>query len=480
MKLRLNARQLCLTTAIASTLAMGSSAYAQSSASGEPVTIPITPGDFNRMRALIEEQTRRLDDQERRLGEQEKVIERLRHELDARRPDSASADGNGTQTQERIPSGPPTQDPTARGDEQLESVRAAGLPAKSAPLPSAAPPRETVAQNSPPSPAPAGEALPNRPVGEAPQSAEIAPDLNALPEGARVLTLAGRFVAESSVEYDRTSSNRLVFRGVEIVPGLQLGLIDANQVARDTVIGTADFRYGLADRLEIEARIPFVYRHDRLTVLSQQITPTVPAATQTTTLEGSHIGDIEFAGRYQLNRGNNGNAIFVGGLRVKSTTGIGPYDVRFDSDGIAHSLGTGSGFWAVEPSITMLYPSDPVVIYVTLGYLHNFGRNIDRTIGTTHVGEVDPGDAIDLSAGFGFALNPQFSISLGFTNTFIFATRSELGATVQHSDSLEAGAMTMGWSYAFGPNFTFSTNFEFGVTSDAPDMRVILRLPYRF
>jgi len=334
-------------------------------------------------------------------------------------------------------------------------------------------------QNPTQNPPPAGT-LPTTPVGEAPESAEMMEIVNALPEGARVLTPTGGFVIENSIEYARTSSNRLVFRGVEIVPGIQLGLIDANDVARDTVIGAFDLRYGIFDRVEIEARVPFVYRHDRLTVLSQQVSPTVPAATQTTILEGRDLGDVEFGLRYQLNRGVQGGPIYVGGIRVKTRTGLGPFDVDFDSTGVATELGTGSGFWAVEPTVTMLFPSDPVVIYFNVGYLHNFKRDINKNIGTTPVGEVSPGDAIPFSMGFGFALNPQFSFSLGFSNTYIFETRTELGTIVTRSDALEAASLTMGMSYIFSPTLTLSSNFEFGVTSDAPDMRVVFRVPFRF
>jgi hypothetical protein len=326
----------------------------------------------------------------------------------------------------------------------------------------------------------APSALPTAPVGEAPEMMEPTAEVAALPEGARVLTPTRRLVVETSYEYALTSSNRLVFRGVEIVPGILLGLIDANDVVRDTVVAALNVRYGIMDRMEIEARIPAVYRHDRFTVLSQQVTPTIPAFTQELDLQGRDLGDIEFGIRYQLNRARAGGAIFVGGIRAKTRTGIGPYDVEFDSNGVSTELGTGSGFWAVEPNITMLYPSDPVVIFMNVGYIHSFGLNIDKDIGTTHIGQVDPGGAIHTSLGFGFALNPEFSFSLGFTNTFIFGTRSEIGAIVTRSNSLEAAALTMGLSYVVSPNFTVGGNFEFGVTEDAPDMRVLLRLPFRF
>jgi hypothetical protein len=452
--------------------------------------------DLKRLRSLIEQQSRRLDDQDRRLEEQEKTIKSLREEIDAHGVSHVTA---GDQL-DKPPLQTQSQPKAQVGYPALGAIRAAGLPpnvplavsplaapsgtvqnvpSRSAQNGSAAP--VLVSQgNATPNAAEPNAALPSRPVGEAPAMPAPMSDVSALPEGARVLTPARALTVEGSVEYDRTSSHRLVFRGVEIVPGIQLGLVDANDVARDSVIGTVDLRYGIFDRAEIEVRVPYWHRNDRLTVLSQQVSATTPAVTQTTNLQGDHLGDIEFNTRYQLNRALQGGAIYVAGLRVKSATGIGPYDVDFDSNGIATELGTGSGFWAMGPSLTMLLPSDPVVIYANAGYLHNFSRNINKDIGTTHVGEARPGDSIDTSLGFGFALNPQFSVSLGVSNTYIFWSRVELGATNQRVNSLEAGSLTLGMSYTILPTLALSANFEFGVTSDAPDLRAIFRVPYRF
>jgi hypothetical protein len=35
-------------------------------------------------------------------------------------------------------------------------------------------------------------------------------------------------------------------------------------------------------------------------------------------------------------------------------------------------LPTGTGFWAFEPSVTVIYPTDPAVLYTTLNYLTIF------------------------------------------------------------------------------------------------------------
>lgn len=382
---------------------------------------------------------------------------------------------------------------------QLNAMRAArGVPtelAAAAPAPSPAiepsppsqssltppPPVETrQAAAAPEQPLPGAAPLPGRPVGEAPEE-KIRPSiLAAIPAGMGVLTPRQRFVFEPSVEYDRTGANRLVFQGVEIIPGLQLGLVNATTADRDVVVATGDFRYGLTDRIELEARVPFLYRNDRLTTLAQQVTQGVPPVNQTSDLNGADLGDIELAARYQINAAREGQPTFIANLRLKTTTGRGPYDVGFDTSGIATDLATGSGFWGLEPSITVLVPTDPIVIFANVGYLKNFSRDINKTIGTTLVGNVDPGDSVDAAFGFGFALNPRFSFSLGYANSYIFGTSQQLGSTVQRSNDLEVGALTFGWSYRLRSNLLVSTNFQFGVTPDAPNLRFTLRLPISF
>lgn len=324
---------------------------------------------------------------------------------------------------------------------------------------------------------PATDGLPGQPVGEAPPPERRIEEVAAIPEGMGVLTPPGQLIFDPSIEFTRSSANRLVFRGIEIVPGINFGVIEANDADRDSVTGSVALRYGLSNRLEVEARVPYVYRHDRVTVVA---TASQTPSENTMTLEGQDIGDIEFAARYQLNAGRNGWPIFVANGRVKPPTGTGPYDVPFDEAGIAQELATGSGFWSAEAGITMLYPTDPAVIFAGLTYLHSFPENIDKLIGEVPVGRVEPGDSIGASLGFGLALNPRFSFSLGYSHNYIFPTESEFGDTIRKTNSLQVGSLQMGWSFRLTERVTLNNNFDFGVTSDAPDMRVVFRVPYRF
>jgi hypothetical protein len=320
--------------------------------------------------------------------------------------------------------------------------------------------------------------LPNHPVGEAPpEEPVIAADISALPTGQGVLTPKGTTVLEPSFDYTRTSKNRLVFRGFELIPGLQVGLIEASDADRDTMVGTLSLRHGITNRLEIEARMPVLARHDRIQVVQQRDEGIV----RQITLNDYYLGDAEVALRYQLNDASGPDRpIYVANLRVKSNTGRGPFDIGYDEFGVATGLATGSGFWGVQPGISFLIPSDPVVLYGGTSYLYHIPANINKTIGGALVGRVDPGDAISGNMGFGFALNSRFSFSLGYSHSYIFPTKTEIGGTNQKSTPLQVGSFGVGASFRTSDRTSVNLSFEFGMTSDAPDVSMALRLPLRF
>lgn len=319
--------------------------------------------------------------------------------------------------------------------------------------------------------------IPDQPVGEAPpESRNIERQVEAVPEGQGVLTPRGRLVLDPSIEYTNTSTNRLVFRGIELIPGIQIGAIEASDADRDTIIATVAGRYGLTNRLEIEGRVPLLVRKDRIQVVQQR----EEQITREIDLEETGVGDAELSLRYQLNRPKPQSPIWVAGLRIKSDTGSSPFEVPFDEFGVATGLATGSGFWGVQPSLSFLLPSDPVVIYGGAGYLWNIDRDIDRLVGDTFVGNVNPGDAVNASVGFGFALNPRFSFSLGYRHNYIFSTRTELGDTLQESDDVQVGSFNFGMSYRLSERQSLNLGFQLGATEDAPDVSIVARIPVRF
>jgi hypothetical protein len=418
--------------------------------------------------ARIAEQEQRLNAQERllqqqqqQITEQRSLIERQRREIEAM---------------------------VSVSDADLGEIRGAGVPSSALnfngldadePLSlNRRTPARTLLQadaggGGAPTPTPA--AAPDGPVGEAPPE-QPQQTVEALPEGQNALLGAGRLVIEPAIEYSRSSNNRLVFRGAVIAEGIQIGLLEANDTARDTVVASLAARYALTDRLEVEARVPYIYRNDRITTLAQNSTQT----TRTFELNGGEVGDIEVSARYQLNRGLHGAPLWVASARVKSDTGKGPFDVARDEDGAATELATGSGFWGVQGGVSVLYPSDPVVLFANVSYLYNVARDVDRTFGSVTVGHVDPGDSISGGFGFGFALNPRFSYSLGYTHSYVMETETELNGTLQTSNALQVGTLQFGMSFRATERTTLSTSVDVGVTRDAPDVRVSFRSPFRW
>lgn len=438
--------------------------------SGEAHAQSSNPNELTRVLELIDQQEQRLNAQERTLRDQQREITEQRALIERQRREIQAMSG-------------------AVSDAELGEVRGAGLGAhglnyvelaadepirltRRAPLSTLT---QTEGGGAPAASGPAATP-PTRPVGEAPPEETQVATVDSLPEGQNALLGAGRLVIEPSIEYSRSSSNRLVFRGAVIAEGIQIGLIDANDTARDTIASSIAIRYALTDRLEIEARVPFIYRSDRVTTLSQGTTST----TQTFELEGSNMGDAEVSARYQLNRGRNGAPIFVAGARVKSDTGLGPFDLARDAQGVSTELATGSGFWAVQGSLSVMYPTDPAVLFANLSYMYNMPRDIDRTLGTVTVGNVDPGDSIGVGFGFGFSMNPRFSYSLGYSHAYVMPTETELNGTMQRSTELQVGSLQLGLSFRATERLTLSTSVDMGLTEDAPDVRVSFRAPFRW
>lgn len=364
----------------------------------------------------------------------------------------------------------------------LSEERAAGItgdrPSTAIPTPTfgLAPTQPSEPLSGTASPTSSASTLPNKPVGEEPELARVEQQVRAVPEGAGVLTRPGHLVFEPTLEYSNTSDNRLVFRGVELIPGFQVGLIEASDVSRNTLVATGSLRYGLAKNLEVEVRVPYLYRSDRLTFVQQQNGQIVYG----THLKVNQLGDIEMAARYQLNRPVGERPIFIASLRVKSDTGKSPYGIPFDTFGIATGLATGSGFWAVQPGMNFLLPSDPAVIYGGISYLWHLPKTFNRVIGNELLGRVDPGDGINANIGFGFALNQRFSFSLGYQHSYIFPTDTELGGTHQRSRELEVGALTLGMAYRITERQTLNLGVNVGVTADSPDVDITLRMPFNF
>ncbi|MFS2028018.1 acetate kinase [Massilia sp. CT11-137] len=402
---------------------------------------------------------------------------------------------------------PPENTAAAAAPSQLERMRGTGnLPAPQPDAPAQvqagpldAPPRLAVPFADPVYPgrlaplrgtggggqAQAGNDAVGRP--PAPKTPEVAPIF----ETPGVLTPRGKVVFEPSVQYGYSSSNRVALVGYTVIPALLIGLLDVREVKRNTTTGTATFRYGFDNRLEFEAKIPYVYRSDS-TVSRELFTGT--AAERAFETSGKGIGDIELGWRYQLNDGGVDTPYYIAGLRFKSRTGRDPFEVVTDCQtrcvgqnvtgtGLPLDLPTGSGFYSVQPSVTWLLPSDPAIFFGGFSYTKNFKRgNVYRTVlngGKELLGTVEPGDVFGFNFGMGLALNERASFSIGYDHNSV-GRMHQNGMVIPGSVRVQLGTLLLGYSYRLKNNRTLSVSVGAGLTRDTPDVTLMVRMPFTF
>jgi hypothetical protein len=329
-----------------------------------------------------------------------------------------------------------------------------------------------------------------QPVGKAPSRDSRPPEVAPLFEAPGVLTQKGKYVLEPSLQFGYSSSNRVALVGYTIIPALLIGLIDVREVKRNTFTASLSARTGLSNRLEVEVKVPYVYRSDS-TVSREIFTGT--AVERVFDTSGKAIGDVELAARYQLNAGGPDKPYFIGGLRFKSRTGRDPFDVVTDctkrcigdttGTGLPLSLPTGSGFYSIQPSLTWLFPSDPAIFFGSFSYLHNFKRgNISRTVlngDREPLGELAPGGVIGFNFGIGIALNEKASLSLGYDHSSIGRMRQN-GQPVAGSVRTQLGTLLIAYSYRLSDKRTLNVAIGAGLTRDTPDVSPTVRVPVSF
>ena len=352
-------------------------------------------------------------------------------------------------------------------------------------------PTPTAVTTAPPS---YDQTPPERPVGKAPDTGNRPPEVARIFEEPSVLTPKGRFILEPSLQFGYSATDRVALVGYTVIPAILIGLIDVRQVKTTTETAALTLRYGLTKRFELEARVP--YSHINSDTISREVF-TGTAQDRVFNANGSGIGDVEVAARYQFSEGSLDKPFYVGWLRYKSRTGKDPFEVVTDcvqrcigsatdpsnttGTGLPLVLPTGSGFQSLQGGVTWLYASDPAVLFGSFSYLHNFPRhNVSRHVlngQSEFIGDVDAGDIVGFNIGMGLSLNERFSLSLGYDQNFVGRTRQN-GVAVPGSARVVLGTLLLGGSYRFSDFHTVNFSLGIGVTRDTPDVTLTVRTPF--
>lgn len=322
------------------------------------------------------------------------------------------------------------------------------------------------------------------PVGQAPH--EVAqsrpPTVAPIFEQPGVLTPHGKWVVEPSLEYSYSSNNRVTLVGYTIIPAITIGLIDIRRVDLNTFVGALTVRYGLTNRMEVGLKIPYVNSFEQSVARPLNVGSSQDSLFNA---RGRGLGDVELALRYQFNNGGNGNPYYVGSLRIKTRTGRDPFEINYAPASsaatgmIKEQLPTGSGFYGIQPGLTVIYPSDPAVLFGGVNYLWNIKRKIDKTVAGQYFGTVEPGDAFGFNFGMGFSLNERTSFSIGYEGSVVGKTRVD-GQAAPGATSVQLGTLLLGYAYQYSPGTSFNLSLGAGLTQDTPDVQITLRVPMTF
>ena len=298
-----------------------------------------------------------------------------------------------------------------------------------------------------------------------------------------------RLSVELGASYAHFDDARVNLSGFLALDAIFLGLISIEETRADLI--TTDFtaRFGVDDRLQFDANVPYLIR--RAYYQSGGAGGNASGLVDATTWDAG-LGDVSFGASYRLLTETFSRPDLVVSVRAKAPTGRHPFGIELvDVEGsegnlkIPEKLAFGTGAWSGSVGLSALKSLDPLVIFGSVNYFRNFEHgfsDIDEAPGD-QPGWADLGDSFQYGAGVAFALNERSSLSTSFTQRFVQSTRLRRdGADWQRVVGSQANVamMNFGATFALGQNVSLLGTVSIGMTTDAPDMVVSLRLPMRF
>jgi hypothetical protein len=127
----------------------------------------------------------------------------------------------------------------------------------------------------------------------------------------------------------------------------------------------------------------------------------------------------------------------------------------------------GTGNYSVGGGVTLLKSIDPVYFFGRLGYTETFataGRNL--------------GNSFDYSIGMGFSLNDRVAFNIQYVGSQI--GRLKINDVAIDNSSLEISGLNFSATILITKKLFVEPTVGLGITKDAFDSIIGVRIPYRF
>ncbi|MFH0809884.1 MAG: hypothetical protein V2A77_05385 [Pseudomonadota bacterium] len=281
---------------------------------------------------------------------------------------------------------------------------------------------------------------------------------------------SGRIVIEPAVSYSTFSREKVSISGFTIFEAILIGRINVGRINRHIFSPSLTLRYGLKD-LELSGKLPYMLRTDD---------EAFPAGDGTSHFSAtdSELGDVEGAAFYHLLSEGGTRPDVVVGVTGKTITGRDPYGLRKknikNSQPRLLEFPTGSGHWGIAGTIIFVKTSDPAVLFFNTSYYYNFARNIGQGSSVGY-GDIKPGDSAEYSFGLVLGLNEKLAANFSLSQRITWD--SSRNGKKQRDSGADSAQANFGWTYAFSRSLSLDVVAGLGLTEDAPDFTVGIRLP---
>ena len=300
-----------------------------------------------------------------------------------------------------------------------------------------------------------------------------------------------RLVIENGLTYNRYDRKQLTLNGFLALDAIFLGSIAIENVESDTLNYNLAARWGVSPNLTLNLDVPYLWRK---TVYQKGGAGGAAAAIAQEETTGSGFGDIVASGNYRLLAEQGARPETVLNVGVTLPTGQEPYGIpwrvleRDDDDYIRFAVPmeqpTGNGVWQTSIGVSAVKTTDPAILFGNIGYTYSFEASfddLDNNPDTINPGDVKLGDSFYYGGGVAFAFNERTSFSMSLSNRLSARaqTRYDGGpwSKVIGSDANTA-MFNLGVTHAMSQEATMVGILGIGLTPDAPDFSLGLKIPY--
>lgn len=300
-----------------------------------------------------------------------------------------------------------------------------------------------------------------------------------------------RLTLENGISYNRYDRKQITLNGFLALDAIFLGNIGIENVESDTLNYNFAARWGLSPRLSLNLDVPYIARK---TVYQKGGAGGAAAAIAQEETDGAGLGDISASANFKLFGERGAWPETVLNLGVTAPTGREPYGIPWrvlerDEDefirfAVPEAQPTGNGLWQATVGLSAVKTTDPAILFGNIGYVRAFARDfddLDNNPATVNPGRVQLGHAFYFGAGVAFAFNERTSLSISFSDRLNARarTRYEGGDWVKLIGSdANAATMSLGVTHAMSPSATFVGVLGIGLTPDAPDFNLTVKVPY--